>query len=487
MESPKTNVSLVKGLRSYYMLSHKTACRPRLGRLRLGRLRPLLLVVASAIVSSCSQGVKPPEAFLPVDTPFSHSGSARQKAEWWKAFEDPALDRLMTEALSDNFSLLSAWERLQASEALARRTRSQLFPQLEGNLGASSQRENGSGTDLLSGGLSAGYEVDLWGRIRSESEAQRLRTEATAADYQTAQLTLSGEVAITWYRLLARIEILSLIKDQIAANEKVAQSLIARFRGGEARSVDVLRQEQLIEATRELEIITRSEIAVLRNQLQVLLGNAPQNLISLEASTLPQLPPRPETGIPADLLLRRPDLRSTYLELLATDRDLAVAISDRYPRIDLTASLRSTDEDSADLFDNWLRRAAGNLVAPIIDGGNRRAEVDRQAAIVQQRLADFSQASLLAYQEVEDALVLEAQESKRRDSLNKQIALQQSAYEQLQQQFLNGVGNFIDVLSALTGAQQLQRDLIESKQREIEFRIALHRSLAGSIETYQPN
>lgn len=76
---------------------------------------------------------------------------------------------------------------------------------------------------------------------------------------------------------------------------------------------------------------------------------------------------------------------------------------------------------------------------------------------------------------------------KRRDSLNKQIALQQSAYEQLQQQFLNGVGNFIDVLSALTGAQQLQRDLIESKQREIEFRIALHRSLAGSIETYQPN
>lgn len=295
-------------------------------------------------------------SLAPVDTPFSLSGEAKQGAAWWQAFKDPQLDSLIQEALSNSPNLEAVWERLKASEALARRERSGLFPQLDANAGASSQRDNGASTDLFSAGLSAAYEVDLWGRIRSEAEAERLRAEATKADYETAALTLSGEVALAWYRLLAPQEVLALIEDQITANEKVAQSLITRFRGGEARSVDILGQDQLIEATRELKIV-----------------------------------------------------------------------------------------------------AAGELVAPLIDGGNRRAEVDRQAALKRQRLNEFRQASLVAYQEVEDALVQERQESLRRESLSKQVALQQSTFQQLQNDFLHGVGNFIDVLTAQTGAQSRPR------------------------------
>lgn len=456
--------------------------------IRTGKLsnvqNTFLAAVLCAFFSACTQGVDPEKALAPVDTPFSINGGAEVQAEWWKSFNDPALERLMEKAFADNPNLLAIWERLQANQALARRERSDLFPRLDASLGAATQRESGDSTDLLSGGFSAGYEVDLWGRIRSEAEAARLRAEATRADYETAALSLTGEVALSWYRLLARIEVLRLIEDQIAANEKVAESLIGRFRGGEVRSVDVLRQEQLVEATRELKIITEASIAVLKNQLQVLLGNAPQATFTTEKAGLPSLPPLPEIGLPADLLLRRPDLRSAYLELLATDRDLASAMSDRYPRIDLTASLRSSSEDSSELFDNWLRRAAGDLVAPLVDGGNRRAEVDRQSAFVRQRIAEFTDASLSAYREVEDALVQEKQETLRLASLNKQTELQQTAFEQLQKEFLNGVGNFIDVLTAQTGAQQLQRDLIESNLRQIEFRIALHRSIAGPIEAH---
>ncbi|MGB0745094.1 MAG: TolC family protein, partial [Opitutales bacterium] len=348
-----------------------------------------------------------------------------------------------------------------------------------------SERQSGDTIDLFTSGLSASYEVDLWGRIRSEAEAQRLRTEATRADYETAALTLSGEVALTWYRLLARTEILALIEDQIAANEKVAKSLIGRFRGGEARSVDVLRQEQLIEATRELKIVTDSEISVLENQLQFLLGNAPQKSLSHTKAALPELPPLPDAGLPAELLLRRPNLKASYLELLATNQDFASAVSERYPRIDLTASLRSASEDSSDLFNDWLSSIAGNIAAPIIDGGNRRAEVERQAALQRQRAAEFAQDSLVAFREVEDALVQEKQETLRYQSLNRQVELQKTAFEQLQKEFLNGVGNFIDVLAAQTSAQQLQRDLIESKRRQIEFRIALHRSIAGPIQAQE--
>lgn len=444
-----------------------------------------LVVAVSALMTSCTQGVESIGALTATDTPFSASGSGERQAEWWKSFNDPQLDRLIDTALTNSPDLLAVWERLQASEALARRARSDLFPQLDANLGAASERASGDTTDLFSTGLSASYEIDLWGRIRSEAEAQRLRAEATKADYETAALTLSGQVALTWYRLIARTEILVLIEDQIAANEKVAESLLGRFRGGEARSVDVLRQEQLIEATRELKIIAETDIAVLKNQLQVLLGNAPQKSFSSNQSALPELPPLPNTGLPAELLFRRPDLQATYLELLATDRDFASAISERYPRIDVTANLRSISEDSSELFDDWLRSIAGDIATPIIDGGNRRAEVDRQAALKRQRTAEFIQASLVAYREVEDALVQEKQETLRYDSLTRQVELQQTAFGQLQKEFLNGVGNFIDVLTAQTGAQQLQRDLIESKRRQIEYRIALHRSIAGPIQAQE--
>lgn len=312
-------------------------------------LRAALLLSVCALFSSCTKGVDPAKTLAPVDTPFSASGSSIRQVEWWKAFDDPQLDRLIEKALSNSPNLLAVWERLQANEALARRARSGLFPELDGNLGAETQGGDGSSSDLFSAGLSATYEVDLWGRIRSEVEAERLRAEASKADYEMAALTLSGEVALAWYRLLARTEILALIEEQIAANEKVAESLITRFRGGEARSVDVLRQEQLIEATRELKLIAEADIAVLKNQLQVLLGNAPQEKFQAKAAKLPALASLPEPGLPADLLLRRPDLQSAYLELLATDRDLASAISERFPRIDLTASLRATSEDSSDL------------------------------------------------------------------------------------------------------------------------------------------
>lgn len=440
-----------------------------------------LILGACTLLAGCTKTMESPIALAPVDTPFSFPGEVTQNIEWWKAFNDPKLDSLAHEALSNSPNLQAVWERLQASEALARRERSGLFPQLDAIAGASSQRDSDGSNDLISAGLSASYEVDLWGRIRSAAEAERLRAEASAADYETAALTLSGEVALAWYRLLARQKILALIEDQIAANEKVAQSLITRFRGGEARSVDILRQEQLIEATRELKILAEADIAVLKNQLQVLLGKVPQDNFQSQPGELPTLPGLPHPGLPAELVLRRPDLQAAYLELRAADQDLASAISARFPRIDLAANLRSTSEDSSRLFDDWLRSIAGEFVAPLIDGGNRRAEVERQAAVTRQRLNEFTQASLLAYQDVEDALVRERQETLRLENLSKQLALQQSAFDQLQNDFLNGVGNFIDVLTAQTGAQQLQRDRIESQRRQIEFRIALHRSIAGPI------
>jgi multidrug efflux system outer membrane protein len=435
----------------------------------------------SLLLAACSQKVPERNELIDVVAPFSANGAAERQIEWWESFEDPALDALVERTLKNSPDLASIWERFRAADALARRERAGLFPEINAFLGGQTEKQENQSRDFFSGALSASYEVDLWGRVRSRSEAERLRSEAALADYEAAALSLTGEVTIAWYRLLARLETLSLIEEQIRVNENVVESLLTRFQGGQARSVDVLRQEQLLEATRELKLIAESDIAVLRHRLSVLIGEAPQVGRTYESARLPNLPPLPSTGLPAELLLRRPDLQSSYFNLLAADRDLATAISERFPRLDLTANFRSTSDDGSDLFDDWIRSVAGELVAPIIDGGNRRADVARRESLLRQRTNEFIQASLIAYQEVEDALVREQKESERLANLRRQLELQTSAFSQLQQEFLNGVGNYIDVLSSQTEAQQLERDLIDSQRRQIEFRIALHRALAGSL------
>ena len=187
------------------------------------------------------------------------------------------------------------------------------------------------------------------------------------------------------------------------------------------------------------------------NQLAVLVGQAPQEsqIAQLEIDDLPHLPVLPKADLPAELVLRRPDLRASMLRLQSADKQLAVAISERYPRLNLTANLSSLSAGFSNLFEEWIRSITAELLVPIIDGGERRAEIARSRAVREQRFAEFAQASLQAFGEVETALATEQGQSKRVDSLTRQMSLQSSAYELLRVPFSNGDTNFLDVVKFL--------------------------------------
>jgi outer membrane protein TolC len=167
----------------------------------------------------------------------------------------------------------------------------------------------------------------------------------------------------------------------------------------------------------------------------------------------------------------------------AANQELAVAITNQYPRLTLDAGLTTEGETSADLFDNWLRTLAGNLVGPIVDAGRRSAEADRAEAVLREQIAEYGQEVLTAFREVEDALVRERQQRRRIASLQQQVELAEQTVEQLQLEYLNGVSDYIDVLTALTEEQQLRRDLLTARRALVEFRVALYRALAGGFET----
>ncbi|MBS3806189.1 MAG: TolC family protein [Bacteroidales bacterium] len=423
---------------------------------------------------------------IPVDTTqtFSDAGTQEIPEKWWTVFGDEELNIFVDSALTSNFNLLTAWQRLREAQAVVDRESASFFPSLDASVqGEVSQYQSQFVQDQqLSLGLSSGYEIDLWGRISSRVEAQRYREQATREDYRTAALSLSAEVARVWYQLVEARNELKLIRDQIRTNEKVLTLLESRFGSGQIRSVDILRQRQLLEATREQQINAEGRLEVLKHQLSVLLGNVPQSAATAAEVKLPDLPPLPEAGIPTDLIRRRPDIQTAFNRLKAADREVASAISSRYPRLSLSASASTAADNARDLFQDWSRRVAGNLLTPLFYGGQLKAEVDRTQAVKQQRLYEYGQTVLNAFREVEDALIREEKQKQTIESIRQQLELARQSYEQLRIEYFNGMSGYLDVLTALDEQQQLRRNLLSARLRLLEHRIALYRSLAGGFE-----
>ncbi|PVY78426.1 NodT family efflux transporter outer membrane factor (OMF) lipoprotein [Tamilnaduibacter salinus] len=451
---------------------------------RTGRFGPLLLIPA-LLVGCATTGHSPDQTPPPVTVPesFSQTGDLTAPGRWWRAFDDNALEQLIQDALGQNLDLRAAYERLRQSRAVLERESASLYPNLSGNASAETRRSDTASADseTVTLGLSSEYEVDLWGRIDAQVDAQQFQVRASRADYQTAALSLAGELTNTWFQLLEQRAQLDLAHDQLETNRNVLSLIRRQFASGQANSADVLRQQQLVESSRERILTVESRIGVLRHQLSVLLGEAPLDETLPDGRSLPTAGPLPDTGIPSELVQRRPDIQQRYNALKAADAELGAAMANRWPRLTLTASVTTRENSVNDLFDNWTAGLAGNLVAPLIDAGQRDAEVARTRSVRQQRLYEFGQSILIAFQEVEDALIQERKQRRRIKSQSQQLKLADATYDQRRSQYVNGVVDYIDVLTALQDRQELRRALLSARRQLLDYRIALYRALAGPL------
>lgn len=444
----------------------------------------LLFTMMVLLLAACSTQPFTPDISPELSDSFSATGQRPISDTWWKAFNDKDLNRLVARALDENLSLQAAYQRLRQARAVADSQKAALFPSLDANAGAERQETSDNlNTTNFSAGLSASYEVDLWGRVQSLAEAEELRAWATLADYQAAAISLSGEIANTWFQLLEQRAQRDLAQRQFETNENILTVIETRFGMGLSDSADVLRQRQLVAASTERLNGIDAQIGVLGHQLAVLLGQSPGRIRLPDGDVLPDLPSLPETGVPAQLVQRRPDLQRAWWLIQAADQELAAAISNRFPRFSIDVSLSSQASRSEDLFSNWLLALAGNLVMPVIDGGERRAQVRRSRALREEMVREYGQAVLTAIQEVENALTREQEHRRRLKSLAMRIRLADSTYRQLRNRYLNGAVSYIEVLDALQEQQNLRRTLLATRQESLSNRVALYRALAGSIDT----
>ena len=427
-----------------------------------------------------------PEGDLP-ETFSLYTQEPDPAGRWWEEFGDPELTAMVDLALSGNFTIREAWSRLAQARARAVQAGAARYPDLAATAGATRSRtragtasRNSRTEREYSLGVAGGYELDLWGRVRSEREAAELETTATREDLNSAAVTLASEIAVRWVEIVSLKMQQRLLAQQLETNLTYLELIELRFRRAMVSALDVYQQKQVVENVRAEIPLVEGREQLLRHELSLLMGRPPRACPPVTRAELPEPSPVPSTGIPADLLAARPDLRAAGLRLRAADRQVSVARAKRLPDISLSANAVYGADQLNSLFETWVVSLAENLTAPLFDAGRRKAEVERAGAAAEEALAGYRSAVLNAVKEVEDALVTEATQREHIRGLAKVISAARRALEEAGVRYRNGLNEYLPVLTQLRTVQELERDLIQQRRDMLIARIGLYRALGGT-------
>ncbi len=427
-----------------------------------------------------------------MEIPSSYSGphqGNQQVTLWWEQFNEPTLNVLVSTALSQNLDIRQAWQRLAQARALVGIAQSGMWPQINARGSVNDTHIDDTLNPLLPNfttwgvGGSASYEIDLWDRIGSQTQAAKWREVAAQGDVDATAMAVAGGIVEFWLIVQEQHALLALLDEQMEVNRTLLELVELRYTVSTATALDVYQQRQALAGVESQIPRVQSVLQVALSGLQVLLGEAPSATAAIpEQRALPELPPFPAVGAPADLLLNRPDLRAAHAALLASDYDVGAAIADRLPTFTLSFAYDITTTDLSELLRKQVRTLLGQFFAPLIDGGRRGSEVERRRAVVEELAYGFTGTFVNAVKEVEDALKREQYQIEFIDRLQKQQTIAEANLNQAKEQYVNGLSDYLTVIAALQSLQNLQRSMINEKRQLLSIRAQLHRSLGGSWE-----
>lgn len=449
-------------------------------------MRLVLMMIVALVLMACQPLTPPPRAELRVPATFSTTigADAVVAAErWWLDLDDPQLNALQTRLFTDNLNLRQAFLRLDQLEARQRTAQAGLFPAL--NVNATGRREQTatqSGENQVTAGrltLAAAYEIDLWQRLRHRADAAELRILAGEDEVRTLLLGLSTRLAELYFIGVEQRAQLDLLELQLQRNRELVRIIDERYQSGLAAASEVYQAQQnlaQIEAQLPLFATTLNQTS---NAMALLLGQPPGS-VQIERHQLPTLSSVIDIGLPANLLTRRPDVSAALLELEAADRDLAAAVADRLPRLDLTANLgRSiTRLSGGDVSGTFWSLALG-LAQPLFDGGRLKAASDLQQAIRDEKQLASQLQILTAIEEVESALLAEQGSSRRDNLLAQQQELNNQVLKIRTENYLLGLSDSLELLRSEMAQLQVRSQQLSNQRQWISHRISLIRALGG--------
>lgn len=403
--------------------------------------------------------------------------------DWVRAFPDPILIELVDEALRENTDIGSAYARLNAAIAREGISNADRLPRVSGSAGLSrTERANEFAPDntSLTAGLNASWEPDLWGRISDGIEASEMESDAAASDIAGARLSITGQVAQSWFSLIEARLLADLSQREIETQERALRLTQRRFESGVSGSSDVRLARSSVAQAKALQASRRQRLSALSRQIEILLTRYPAS--ALEAATdLPDLPDLTGAGAPSYILTQRPDLISAERRLAGQGFQIDLARKALLPSLSLTGSTSAAGGGWGSFFDvdALVTNLASSLTAPIFQGGRLRANVEVQEAILEQQLQSYIGTVLDAYLDVENALDGEARLAERETALRIAVNESLEAEKRLELRYTEGLATILQLLDAQSRRLSAEGQLISARAERLQNRVRLHVALGG--------
>lgn len=459
-------------------------------------LRSLTVTAAATALTACAVGpsyerpdVIMPDAYIGAGEFPLLAPEPGTQLYWWELFGDPVLVELIESAIENNRDLRVAVSRVEEAQARLGVVRADQFPEV--GVTAGFDRNNqadvitpGTGiSQTYSAGLSAVYEVDLWGRFRRASEAERAALLASVENQRTVLITLIASVANAYLLVRDLDEQFEIASDTLDARKESTNIIRERFDKGTVALLDVNQAEvEEADAAARKASIGR-QLREAENLLNLLLGRNPEPILrGAEDATL-VLPVIP-AALPADLLEQRPDIRAAEQQLAEQTARIGVAQSLRFPSISLTATGGYASEELSDLTDGddiWGVNV--DIFAPIFDAGGRRSQVAVEKARTEQALNNYEQTILTALREVEDALAGVDGFREELAARRMQVRAAGSAAELSRARYDGGVTDYLEVLDSERSLFNAELSTSSVKRQQLSAFINLYVALGGGWQS----
>ena len=411
---------------------------------------------------------------------------------WWRNFNDPVLDSLISVACNSNYSVFAAMENIKKARAAWRVAQSNLMPQF--NLGIGWQRAKTSGNIAstmyneawegeFSTAVSMQWQADVFGTIYMRSKAQKKLFMATEEEYNAVMVSLVANVATTYFSLRQSLAEMWVLRENVASQREILNITVARYDCGLASKLDVAQARSVYQSTLAQIPAMQATIDSYRNSLAVLLGTLPENFSGWlqEGYALPTYIAPIGTGIPAELLLRRPDLRAAERQVEANAALLGATRRDWFPQLLIGGSIGFSSDEMKTLFRS---RSFTWEIAPSIKwnifGGNDRMNATREArATLDGSIFSFNEKMLTALQEVESAM------SGYRNSITQIAALREAVNQNEEtlalslELYKQGLTPFQNVLDAQRSLLTYQNYLVQAQGSSLIYLVQLYEALGG--------
>ncbi|HZY72499.1 MAG TPA: efflux transporter outer membrane subunit [Edaphobacter sp.] len=417
------------------------------------------------------------------------------RGEWWTIFGDPKLNELEPLISTNNQDLKAAEARFRQARALIQYSRSGLSPTIGVSPSVIGERASANRPYVSATGssksvadlqlpLDFNYEIDLWGRIRHGVNASREQAQASAADMQTAMLSLQAELAIDYFEARSADAEEKLLKDTVREYEEAYRITTNRFEGGVAPQSDVDQARTQLEAAK----VAASDVTLRRAQYEhaiaVLIGQPPASF-TLGEVPLQARPPAIPVGLPSELLERRPDIAAAERRVAEANDRVGMARAAFFPTLSLNGAVGYESTALTSLLNraSFLWAVGPTLSQTLFDAGRRRAVSEQALAAYDETVANYRQTSLTAFQQVEDnlaALRVLQQEAEHQ----RQATLSAQAAQQIfNNRYVGGIDTYLQVVTAQTTALVNERNDIDIMRRQMDASVLLIKALGGGWST----